>query len=149
MQEVLSRLLTARERGDPADVAALFVEQAVLEIVSCSGNEDPFPLVTLSGAEAIGQALTSQPERSSHIWAHHSTNDHVVRAQGDFGRVDAQFLLVGVVSVSGSAGQPTAPALETIEAGSYHADLRRTPGGWKIWRLRISQNWPLPVRVSS
>ena len=143
MQEVLTRLSSACEHGDPLEVQELFVEHAVLETVFCSaGRDEPLP-TSLSGAEAIGRSLTRQQSRPS-AWTHHSTHDYIVQALGDFGRVDAQFLLIGMVAGSGAAGSPAAAALEVIEAGSYHADLRRTSDGWKIWSLRVSRTLRYP-----
>lgn len=150
MQEVLTRLSNACERGDPRAVEGLFVEHAVLETVCCPGDEDPELLLALSGAEEIGRALASRSNRSPPLWSHLSTHDYIVESLGDFGRVEAQFLRMGMGTVEDPAAEPTrtSPALEALEAGSYHADLRRTPEGWKIWRLRISRNWPLPDRVN-
>jgi SnoaL-like domain len=151
IEHVVAKYVRAADNRNGDAMASLFTDDADVEIFY-HGADGLEPLGALRGTVAIGQAVAGMmaphPPRG---WSHHTTLNHLVEADGDSGRFDAQFLVYNVVGderpatgwPNGAAGAQG--AITPIESGYYRADLRRTGEEWKISHLVITHDLPVAL----
>lgn len=149
VEQVLARYVRAADRRSSAEMAALFMPDADVEIFL---NQDgvSHPIGAISGAEAIGQAVAGlmrpHPERG---WSHHTTSNAIVDVHGDSATLDAQFIVFDTLGLARPPGGWPAGAtgaqgvIRPIEAGYYSSQLKRgVDGVWRISRHRITHDLP-------
>ncbi len=141
VQEVMARYVRSSDRGDGRAMAALFMPDGCVEIFRNQEGE-PVPIGKLEGTVRIGDALSGTSPRRPDAWRHAATHDAIVSLHGDKATIDVGFIVYG--SGSSATGCLTeaangAPAgIVAIDAGVYHANLKRHGEGWRISALRIT-----------
>ncbi|POM25760.1 SnoaL-like domain protein [Actinomadura rubteroloni] len=148
IDEVVAAYVRAADHRDGRAMAALFTDEAVVEIYY-TGDGEPRLLGSVRGAAAIGQAVAGMmaphPPRG---WSHHTTFDHIVRVEGDTATVDVQFLVYNVVGAAEPEGgwPPGASGAQgtitPIESGYNRTRLRRSGDRWLITEHVISHDLP-------
>lgn len=148
VEEVLARYVRAVDWRDGPSLAALFEDDAHVEIFYGTGK-DSEKLGELRGAQTIGAAVAGamapHPPRG---WSHHTTSNPIVEVCGDQATLDVQFIVSNVVGRERpSAGWPAGSlgaqgTITPIESGYYRSTMRRIDGGWKISEHRIRHDMP-------
>lgn len=150
VQQVLSRYVRATDRRDGESLAALFVDEGVVEILHREDGAEAV-LGTLEGRKAIAMAVTTMMKpHGLHEWSHHTTFDPITSIDGDRAALDAQFIVFQIEgkprpangwgnSVGAQGG------IRPTESGYYRADLRRVDREWRIERLRIHHDLPFAI----
>lgn len=148
VEQVLARYVRAADQRNSAEMSALFMPDATVEILLHQDGAT-VPLGSLSGAQTIGQAvaglMAKHPPRG---WSHHTTSNMIVEVDGDEATLDAQFIVFNTVGLArpdggwpaGSSGAQG--VVQPIEAGYYLSHLRRVGGVWKIAKHRITHDLP-------
>lgn len=146
--EVCARYLRAADHRDPARMAALFTDEATVEIYYSGAGADEL-LAELRGAQVIGEAVASGMVPHPPLgWSHHTTTDHIVTVHGDEATFDAQFVVYSVLGLPKPAhGWPHGAvgaqgSIRPIESGYIQSQLARTSHGWKITRHVIKHDLP-------
>jgi ketosteroid isomerase-like protein len=149
IEEVVARYVRAVDHRDPATMADIFIDDALVEIF-CYGEGELEPLGQVQGADNIGKAVAGlmapHPPRG---WSHHTTLNPIIAVTGDTATYDAQFLVYNVLAdkrpdegwpagASGAQGAITPP----IESGYWYTTLARTDGHWKIAKHIIKHDLP-------
>jgi hypothetical protein len=148
VSEVLSRYTRAADNRDAQAMAALFTDDATVEVF----NRDDREYVKISevqGAEVIGNAVAGlmapHPPRG---WSHHTTFDHITTVDGDEASLEAAFIVYNTVGAARpAAGWPkdmlgAQGTITPIEVGYYRPRLRRVNGAWKIFHHQIRHDIP-------
>jgi ketosteroid isomerase-like protein len=148
VQQVLAMYVRGTDARDGAAVAAVFTEDARVEI-SYNNSGKSEPLGELAGRDAIAAAVSQMMKpHPARGWSHHTTHDHIIDVHGDYATLDAQFVVFEVRGKERPAtGWPegasgTQGTVQPIEAGYYRPILRRVDGIWKIATMRIVHNLP-------
>ncbi|MFC0040200.1 nuclear transport factor 2 family protein [Actinomadura rayongensis] len=148
IDEVTARYVRAADHRDGRAMAALFTDDAVVEIRYTGAGESEL-LGTVRGAEAIGHAVAGMMAPHPPLgWSHHTTFNHLVEVDGETATNDAQFVVYNVVGrarpaegwppdASGAQGSIT-----PIESGYVRSRLSRVDGRWLITELVISHDLP-------
>jgi ketosteroid isomerase-like protein len=148
VDEVTARYVRAADHRDSAAMAALFAEDAVVEIRYTGGGGSDV-IGTIRGGNAIGHAVAGlmapHPPRG---WSHHTTFNHVVEVDGDAATSDSQFIVYTVLGAAKpAAGWPSGAfgaqgSVTPVESGYYRARLVHDHGRWLITELVISHDLP-------
>ena len=148
IDEVMARYVRAADFRDPAAMAALFTEDAIVEI-SYRGRDGLEPLGSLKGAEAIGQAVAGiLPPHPARGWSHHTSLNHIIDVDGDTAGVDLHFVNYDVRGDEApAAGWPegtygTQGTITPFESGYVRSELHRADGVWKITKFAIMHDLP-------
>lgn len=148
VEQVMARYVRAADRRNSAEMSALFMPDATVEIL-LQQNGTTVQLGSLNGAQTIGQAvaglMAGHPPRG---WSHHTTSNTIVAVDGEEATLDTQFIVFNTIGLArpdggwpaGSAGAQG--VVQPIEAGYYFSHLRRVDGVWKIARHRITHDLP-------
>ena len=149
IEEVAARYVRAVDHRDPATLAEIFDEDAVVDVF-CYGEDGLELLGQVQGADTIGKAVAGlmapHPPRG---WSHHTTLNPIIKVTGDTATYDAQFLVYNVVAdkrpeqgwpagAFGAQGKITPP----IESGYWYTTLARIGGEWKIAKHIIKHDLP-------
>ncbi|MCK9874618.1 nuclear transport factor 2 family protein [Frankia sp. AgPm24] len=148
VEEVVAAYVRAADHRDGPAMAALFTEDAVVEIYY-TGDGGRTPLGSVRTAARIGQAVAAMmaphPPRG---WSHHTTFNHIVDVDGDTATIDVQFLVHNVVGrAEPEGGWPPGTSgaqgtITPIESGYNRSTLRRVEGRWLIAEHVISHDLP-------
>jgi ketosteroid isomerase-like protein len=148
VEQVLAMYVRGTDARDGAAVAAVFTEDARVEI-SYNNSGKSEPLGELAGRDAIAAAVSQMMKpHPARGWSHHTTHDHIIDVHGDDATLDAQFVVFEVHGKERPAtGWPEGASgaqgiVQPIEAGYYRPILRRVDGVWKIATMRIVHNLP-------
>ncbi|MGC4991938.1 nuclear transport factor 2 family protein [Nocardia salmonicida] len=146
--EVLARYLRAADHRDPTTMAALFWDDAEVQIYySGAGHHELLGAIT--GSEAIGAAVASGMAPHPDLgWSHHTTSDPIVTVDGDSAVFDAQFLVYRVQGLPRpAAGWPAGAmgaqgSIVPIESGYVLSTLQRRADQWRILSHAIKHDLP-------
>ncbi len=149
VQQVLARYVRAADHRDGAAMAALFTEDAVVEIFFNRAGT-PEKIAELTGATAIGGAIAGLMRPHPPLgWSHHTTSDHLIEVDGDTATLDAQFVVFNTVGRQRPAdGWPEGATgaqgtITPIESGYYRPTMRRVDGRWQITHHEVILDQPM------
>lgn len=142
VQEVMARYVRAADRGDGKALSGLFMPDGCVELFTDQGGR-PVPVGKLDGHARIASGLAGSEDRNRQEgWRHHATHDAIVSMHGDKATIDVGFIVHGHVRGDGLAGIAAdgraTMRIVVIDAGFYHANLKRHDGAWRISALRIT-----------
>ena len=148
VREVMARYVRAIDRRESAALTGMFMPDGCIEIFHNQGGV-PVPIGKIEGSARIGRTsaemMQPHPPRG---WSHHTTHDAIVSIHGAKATIDLQFVVYNTVGDEvPSQGWPEGAKgaqgkISAVDAGYYHANLKRLAGGWKIAALRITHDLP-------
>lgn len=151
IDEVVARYVRAADFRDPAAMAALFTEDATVEIFY-RGPGGLEPVGSLKGAEAIGQAVAGMlPPHPARGWSHHTSLNHIIEVDGDTASLDLHFVNYDVRGDEAPAvGWPedahgAQGTITPFESGYVRSELRLAGDGWKITKFAIMHDLPFVI----
>ena len=129
ISDVLHAFARALDTRDWQAYLDTYAEDGVLEL----------PWATVTRA----QIAASVPGDLGRFHAtHHISSNHQIEIDGDTARSRSYLLAMHVVD-------PQDQASQWLAAGWYDNEYRRTPAGWKLTRVRITQVWEIGQRPAA
>lgn len=148
VSEVLGRYLRAADHRDPTTMAAVFWDDAVVDIYYSGAGKDE-QLATIQGAAAIGAAVANGMAPHPPLgWSHHTSVNPIITVEGDDATYDAQFIVYSVRGLERPAtGWPAGSVgaqgtITPIESGYVQTTLQRRAGAWRILHHVIKHDLP-------
>ncbi|WP_019926807.1 nuclear transport factor 2 family protein [Nocardia sp. BMG111209] len=146
--EVIARYVRAADHRDPVTMAAVFWDDAVVEIYYSGAGQHEL-LARLTGVETIAAAIaTGMAPHPELGWSHHTSLNPIVTVDGDDAVYDSQFLVYNVLGrARPSAGWPAGSVgaqgtIVPVESGYLESTLRRRAGRWRIAKQIIKHDLP-------